>query len=143
MKIIYNETKKDLPVEQLHHLFFSAGWAGSDPVPDPNILEKFNIPFINSTVVISAWDGERMVGVVRVLSDKFIRSIIYDLVIDPHYQGKGIGAELVKRCISQFPNSEWLVGCLDDVADFYIKCGFQKDENNDIFLSIPSIYQKN
>ena len=28
--ITYNDTKKDLPVEQLHHLFYLAGWAGSE-----------------------------------------------------------------------------------------------------------------
>ena len=66
MIITYNDTKKDLPVEQLHHLFFSVGWAGSDISPDPEILKKFNICFINSTLVISAWENERLIGTVRV-----------------------------------------------------------------------------
>ena len=35
--------KKDLPVEQLYHLFYSAGWAGSEKTPDPYILKNFNI----------------------------------------------------------------------------------------------------
>lgn len=78
----------DFVVEQLYHLFFSAGWAGTEITPDLNILKNFNIPFINSTLVISAWDNKRLIGTVRVLSDKFIRSVIYDLVIDPEYQNK-------------------------------------------------------
>lgn len=140
MNIIYNNEKKDLPVEQLHHLFVTAGWSGTDTPPE--ILAKFNRPFVDSTLVISAWDGDRLVGAIRVLSDKFIRSIIYGVVVDPEYQGKGIGAELVKRCIAHYPNSEWLVGCLKDVAGFYQKCGFNVDKNNEVFLSIPSIYQR-
>ncbi|MCL2387644.1 MAG: GNAT family N-acetyltransferase [Defluviitaleaceae bacterium] len=139
MNIIYNDTKKDLPVEQLHHLFLTAGWSSED-IPE-DWLQKFNIPFINSTIVISAWDNEHLVGVVRVLSDKLGRSIIYDLVVEPKYKGKGIGTELVKRCIAHYPNSEWLVGCLKDVASFYEKVGFQTDKNTEVFLSIPSIYQ--
>ena len=75
MNITYNNTKKDLPVEQLYHLFFSAGWAGSEITPEPDMLKKFNIPFINSTFVISAWENERLVGVVRVLSDGVYLSI--------------------------------------------------------------------
>jgi len=142
MSITYNETKKDLPVKPLYHLFFSAGWSGSEYTPDDDLVSKFNIPFINSTLVVSAWDDERLVGAVRVLSDQAIRSIIYDLVVDPEYQGRGIGTELVKRCIARFPNSEWLVGCLNDVVGFYEKCGFKIDENCDVFLSIPSIYQR-
>ena len=139
MNIIYNDTKKDLPVEQLYHLFFSAGWAGSEITPDPDMLKKFNVPFINSTFVISAWENERLVGVVRVLSDKFIRSIIYDLVVDPEYQNKGIGTELVKRCIAHYPKSEWLLGTTKNIAGFYERIGFQKgDPNSDgVYLSIP------
>lgn len=139
MIITYNDAKKDLPVEQLHHLFFSAGWAGSDINPDPDILKNFNIPFINSTLVISAWDNERLIGVIRVLSDKFIRSVIYDLVIDPEYQNKGIGKELVKRSIEHFPNSEWLVQTEKHISGYYEKIGFEI--YNDVVLTIPSIYQ--
>ena len=139
MNITYDDEKKDLPVEQLHHLFFTAGWS-SETMPE-DWLKKFNIPFINSTIVISAWDKERLVGTVRVLSDKFIRSIIYDLVVDPDYKGMGIGTELVKRCVAHYPNSEWLVGCLKDVASFYEKTGFQVDENTEVYLSIPSVHQ--
>lgn len=140
MIITYDDTKKDLPVDQLYHLFFLAGWAGSEVAPDQVILRNFNIPFINSTLVISAWDNERLVGVVRVLSDKFIRSVIYDLVIDPEYQNKGIGKELVKRCIDHFPNTEWLVQTEKHISGYYEKIGFKL--YNDVVLTIPSIYQR-
>ena len=138
--ITFNDTTKDLPVKQLHHLFYSAGWAGSDSSPDPDTLEKFNIPFINSTLVISAWEADRLIGVVRVLSDKFIRSVIYDIVIDPEYQNKGIGKELIKRCMEHFPNTEWLVQTENHIKGFYEKIGFKI--YNDVVLSIPSIYQR-
>lgn len=139
MIITYNDTKKDLPVKQLHHLFFSAGWAGSEIIPTPDILINFNVPFINSTLVISAWENERLIATVRVLSDKFIRSVIYDLVVDPEYQNKGIGKELVKRCIEHFPNTEWLVQTEKHISGYYEKMGFKI--YNDVVLSIPSIYQ--
>ena len=137
MSILYNDVKKDLPSGQLHHLFVSAGWSDGSETSD--MLNNFNTPFVNSTLVISAWDGERLVGAVRVLSDKIIRSIIYDLVIDPVYKNKGIGKELIKRCIEHFPNSEWLVQTTDKIYKYYEKIGFKI--NNDVFLTIPSIYQ--
>jgi ribosomal protein S18 acetylase RimI-like enzyme len=138
--ITYNDTKKDLPVEQLYRLFYLAGWAGSDIIPDPDILKNFNIPFINSTLVISAWENERLIGTVRVLSDKIIRSVIYDLVIDPEFQNKGIGKELVKRCIEHFPQSEWIVQTERHISSYYEKMGFKL--YNDVVLTIPSIYQR-
>ena len=139
MNIFYNETKKDLPVEQLHHLFFSAGWTDTEIThEDPNILKNFNRPFIDSTLVISAWENERLVGVVRVLSDKFIRSIIYDLVIDPEHQNKGIGRELVKRCIAHYPDSEWTLETTEKNIGFYEHIGFKRSQS--VHFRIKSKY---
>jgi len=137
MNITYNDTKKDLPNDQLHQLFVSAGWSdGSEP---EELLNYFNTPFINSTLVASAWNNDQLVGVIRVLSDKIIRSIIYDLVILPDCQGQGIGQELVNRCRQHFPNSEWLVQTEKHISPYYEKLGFKV--NNDVFLSIPSKWQ--
>lgn len=139
MNITYNDTIRDLPVEQLYHLFFSAGWAGSESTPDPDTLRYFNVPFMNSTLVISAWDNDRLIGVVRVLSDKIIRSVIHDLVIDPDYRKMGIGKELIRRCIEHYPNSEWLVQTEKHISGYYEKMGFKI--YNDVVLTIPSKYQ--
>ncbi len=137
MNIVF-DLKKDLPSEQLHRLFKLAGWAEGPETED--MVKNFNMPFINSTLVISAWCNERLIGVVRVLSDKIIRSIIYDLVVDPEYQNRGIGKELVRRCIDHFPSSEWLVETTEKISSYYLKIGFKK--NNDAFMSIPSKYQR-
>lgn len=137
--ITYNETKKDLPVDQLYRLFYLAGWTDTESSTDPDMLKNFNTPFINSTLVISAWDSNRLVGAVRVLSDKVIRSVIYDLVVDTEYRNRGIGKELIKRCRVHFPSTEWLVQTKKHIAPFYENMGFKLYD--DIILTIPSIYQ--
>ena len=138
MNITYNDTKKDLPPEQLHKLFVAVGWSDGSETPDM-IKNGWSIPWVNSTLVVSAWDGNRLVGAVRVLSDTMFRSVIYDLLVLPEFQNKGIGKELVKRCIGHFPNSEWLVGTMENTAGFYEKLGFQKGNPNgkELFLSVP------
>ena len=133
MNITYNYRKKDLPPEQLHKLFVAVGWSDGSETPDM-IKNGYNIPWINSTLVISAWDGDRLIGAVRVLSDTMFRSIIYDLLVLPEYQNKGIGKELLCSCIAHFPKSEWLVQTTTS-AGFYRKNGFV--DNNDVFLTIP------
>lgn len=131
MQIVY-DTRKDLPCEELHELFMAVGW--SDGTVTPLMLEKFNVPFINSTIVISAWAEEKLVGCVRVLSDRMFRSIIYDLAVMPEFQNQGIGKELLRRCRDVFPDSEWLVET-KTATGFYKKIGFEP--NKDVFLSIP------
>jgi ribosomal protein S18 acetylase RimI-like enzyme len=136
MDIVFKDTK-DLPCDQLHHLFMTAGWVKGPENPD--MLRFFNKPFINSTLVISAWGNDRLIGAVRVLSDAIIRSVIYDLVVDPEFQNRGIGKALLKRCIEHFPDTEWLVQTSEDVAGYYEKLGFSRHAG--VFLSIPSKYQ--
>ena len=134
MGIIYDDIIKDLPIEQLYYLFQTVGW--SNGLPNLDMLQNFNIPFINSTLVISAWENNRLIGAVRVLSDKMFRSVIYDLLVDPEFQNKGIGKELVRRCIEHYPNSNWLVQTQKHIAGFYEKLGFKI--NNDVFLHVPN-----
>lgn len=100
-----------------------------------DMLNNFNIGFINSTFVFSAWIDGKLVGCVRVLSDLHFRSIILDLAVLPEFQNKGIGKELVQRCRNSCRNSEWLVQT-DRAKNFYEQIGFE--ESKDYFLRIPS-----
>lgn len=127
-------TQKDLPCDELYQLFLSVGWATEDTTTQ-EMINNFNIGFINSTFVFSAWIDGKLVGCVRVLSDLHFRSIIYDLAVLPAFQHRGIGRELVRRCRNACNGSEWLVQT-DMAKGFYEKIGFK--ENKDYFLTIPS-----
>lgn len=127
-------TQKDLPSDELYQLFLSVGWATEDKTTQ-EMINNFNIGFINSTFVFSAWIDGKLVGCVRVLSDLHFRSIIYDLAVLPTFQHRGIGKELVRRCRNACNGSEWLVQT-DTAKGFYEKIGFK--ENKDYFLTIPS-----
>lgn len=135
MNIDYNDKKKDLPVEQLHKLFIAVGWSDGGEMP-VKMRTGFMRPWLNSTLVVSAWEGDVLVGAVRVLSDTIFRSVIYDLLVLPEFHNKGIGTELVRRCIEHFPDSEWLVETTQDISGYYEKIGFKRD-NSDVYLKIP------
>jgi len=130
MQVEYRDNK-DIPCDQLYRLFLAVGWAAEESTT-PYMLERFNIGFLNSTYVFSAWVGEELAGCVRVLSDKVFRSVIYDLAVLPEYQGRGIGRELVMRCVAACEGSEWLVET-DEAKGFYEKMGFTV--NHDHFLT--------
>ena len=136
VNIVYHNDKKDLSLQQLHELFIAVGWSDGGVLPE-EMKAGFIKPWLHSTLVISAWDGDHLVGAVRVLSDTIFRSVIYDLLVAPEYQGKGIGSELVNRCKSHYPGSEWLVGCDRKNVAFYKKLEFQDISESDAFLVIP------
>lgn len=95
MNIEYRN-QKDLPCEELYNLFHAVGWDDEDKTTQ-EMINNFNLGFINSTFVFSAWIDGHLVGCVRVLSDLHFRSIIYDLAVLPEYQSKGIGTERLMR----------------------------------------------
>lgn len=126
-------TQKNLPCDELYRLFLAVGWANEETTTQ-EMIDNFNIGFINSTFVFSAWIDGKLAGCVRVLSDLHFRSVILDLAVAPEFQRKGIGKELVRRCRNACESSEWLVQT-DSAKGFYEKIGFK--ENKDYFLKIP------
>lgn len=132
MSVTY-KTNKDLPCDQLSALFEAVGW--SDGIMTPEMLANFTKPFIHSALVFSAWDEDKLIGCVRALSDTMFRSVILDLAVLPEYQGKGIGSELVRKCMDMYPDSEWLLETIPERVSFYEKLGFEI--NNNPVLKIP------
>jgi len=136
MPVVYDNQRKDLPPDQLHRLFLAVGW--SDGSETEEMKRQFHMPFVYSTQVVSAWEDGRLIGAVRVLSDRIVRSSLYDLAVNPAYQGLGIGRELVNRCLACYPDTEWFLQTTLEVAGFYEKLGFQTA--NGAFLYRPSKY---
>lgn len=93
--ITYRETK-DFPVKELERLFLSVHWeSGRYP-------EKVQRGLKKSSQVVSAWDGDKLVGLVRGLDDGETVAFLHYLLVDPAYQGKHIGQELMERILEKY-----------------------------------------
>lgn len=91
----YRETK-DFTERELERLFLSVGWeSGRYP-------EQLRRGMKNSGVVISAWDGEKLIGLVRGLDDGETVAFLHYLLVDPAYQGSHIGQELMERILEKY-----------------------------------------
>ena len=123
--ITYSD-RKDLPNEGLLAIFRAVGW--SDGSETDEMIRHFNAPFLHSTAVFSAWEGYRLIGCVRVLSDRIFRSFVYDLAVLPEYQGQGVGRQLMQLCMDAFPDSQWILETIPDKTGFYEKLGFAADK---------------
>ena len=83
-----------------------------------NMLER-------ADVIISAWDGEKLVGIARALTDFVYCCYLSDLAVDREYQHKGIGKVLVRQLQTKIGDQCSLVLISAPGAmDYYPKIGF-------------------
>ncbi len=79
-------------VEDYAFLRASAGWRAIHP-------EQAKAGIDGSAFLVAALDGEKTVGIARLIWDGGYGALIKDVLVLPEYQGKGIGKEMVNRMI--------------------------------------------
>jgi GNAT superfamily N-acetyltransferase len=62
-------------------------------VPDPQPLEES----LGRTINIGAYDGDRLVGLLRLLTDGYEWTVVTDFLVEPEYRRRGIGSALWRR----------------------------------------------
>jgi len=62
----------------------------------------------------------------RALCDGEYQAAIYDMVVLPEYQGKGIGKEMISRIFKKLPVENIILYSVPGREGFYMKCGFRK-----------------
>lgn len=89
MNITYKTDVKPA-TEQIIDLYISAGL--KRPTDDAERIAKI---YENSNLVITAWDGDLLVGVSRTITDFYYTSYLADLAVRLEYQKEGIGKKLL------------------------------------------------
>lgn len=119
MVITYTDEKK-FTKEQTQRLFLSVGWvSGQYP-------ERLHKALMGASTVFSAWDGERLVGLVRVLDDTEMVAYMHYVLVDPEYQGRGIAGHLVGMVKQRYHDYLYIEVMPEESknATFYEKHGF-------------------
>lgn len=91
--ISYREAKT-LDLEQVRRLLDQTPWARGRSKDDLSRM------LANTDFVFTAWDGPRLVGFARVLTDQVYRATLWDVVVDAPYQGRGVGDGLLAHVLS-------------------------------------------
>ena len=128
--IEYRDTH-DFAKEELERLFLSVEWS-SGHYPD-----KLVIAMKNFSTVYSAWDGDRLVGMICAMDDGVMTAYVHYLLIEPDYQGQGIGRKLVEMVKEKYKDYlRLIVIAYDTEMNFYENCGFKKsDVSSPMFIT--------
>ncbi len=114
----------DIQAQQLLALFCQTDWACQRSLDDTEHMLS------HTDVAISAWDGSRLVGFGRVLTDFIYRASIWDVIVDRAYQDRDIGKGIIQHILTH-PKLErvelfWL--CTRRYQGFYASLGFSDKE---------------
>ena len=121
MPISYTTTLP--PINAYYELFQTTGWSFRRPLT----REVLAIALVKSWYCLFVWDGDKLVGTGRICTDGLLHAIIYDVIVNPDYQRRGIGKQimerLVQKCIDAQIGSIQLFSAKGKQA-FYERLGF-------------------
>lgn len=84
----------------------------------------------NFKTVFSAWDGEKLVGMVCAMDDGIMNAYVHYLLVNPEYHGRTIGRTLVGMMKEHYADYLRIaVIAYDDELKFYENCGFVKSND--------------
>lgn len=122
MSVIYKDTH-EFSQEQLQELFLSVDWS-SGHFPD-----KLVTAMKGFSTVFSAWDGDKLIGMICAMDDGVMTAYVHYLLIRPEYQGQKIGRELVSLIKDKYADYlRIVVIAYNTELSFYENCGFKKSE---------------
>lgn len=116
---IYN-SYSDQDITRMIEVYKSVGWMNHD-------YNKVSIILNNSTHIAIAKLDDNIIGFARALSDGVFNAAIYDVVVCPEYQRRGIAKLLLENLLAQFED----LSCIHLISTtgneaFYKKIGFKK-----------------
>jgi len=120
---------KNINIQQLENLYNDVGWYAY--TKDMKHLEQ---ALHHSLDVISAWNDDKLVGLIRVVGDGLTIVYIQDILVLNHYQNQGIATKLMTEILQKYKHVRQKVLLTEealDVRHFYEKNGFEScDQGN-------------
>lgn len=93
------------------------------PVDDPDRIDRM---LKHANVMVSAWDGDLLVGISRAVTDFSFCCYLSDLAVDEAYQHRGIGKRLIAETHDTAGRETKLILLAAPAAvDYYPKIGME------------------
>jgi len=117
----------DLDLDQVIELYNASGLGERRPVDERHIMSDV---LRHANLVVTAWDGELLVGIARTLTDFSYVGYLADLAVRLSHQNRGIGIELIERTRQKMgPRSMLVLLAAPKAVEYYPKIGFTKHDS--------------
>ena len=110
-------------IDDVLHLYQAVGW--TNYTNQPQMLAQ---ALTHSLSIYLARDGEKIVGLVRLIGDGFSSVFVQDLIVLPSYQRQGIGSNLMKEALADYKDAYQIQLATEQTEKnlgFYRSLGFE------------------
>ena len=119
-----NITKEtSVSVDDVLPLYQAVGW--TNYTNQPQMLAQ---ALTHSLAIYLARDGEKIVGLVRLVGDGFSSVFVQDLIVLPSYQRQGIGSSMMKEALADYKGAYQVQLATEETGKtlgFYRSLGFE------------------
>ena len=119
-------------VKEFNYLYDIVGWGAHEESVSKKALG-------HNIYSVSVYDNDEIIGYGRLIGDETIFLYIHDIMVDPKYQNKKIGTEIMNRLLNKInelkkinPSLRVYLGASKNREDFYKKFGFVTRKEYDL-----------
>jgi predicted N-acetyltransferase YhbS len=124
MNSIRYQYGNDLDLDQVIELYNASTLGERRPVDDRQVMSDM---LRHANLVVTAWDGNLLVGIARTLTDFSYVGYLSDLAVKASHQRQGIGIQLVQKTREKMgPKSMLVLLAAPKAVEYYPKIGFSK-----------------
>lgn len=116
----------DLDVDCAIELYVASTLGERRPVND---RARMTTMFRHANLIVTAWEGDLLVGVSRSVTDWVWTTYLADLAVRLSHQRQGIGKELMRRTQAAAPQAKLLLLAAPAAANYYGHVGFSNVPN--------------
>ncbi|MCB9080830.1 MAG: GNAT family N-acetyltransferase [Lewinellaceae bacterium] len=110
---------REIPLAAILDLYHANQWSSAEK---PTALYQ---ALMHSHTLLSAWDGDRLVGIGNAISDGYLVVYYPHLLVHPAYQGQGIGRMIMEKMQEKYSHFHMQILTADSEAvGFYQRMGF-------------------
>lgn len=111
--------------DELVELFLSVEWS-SGHFPD-----QLSAAIPNYPTLLTAWDDGKLIGLAASMDDGVMNAYLHYLLVNPQYQGQGIGSKLMQMLKEKYANFlRILLVAYPEGVPFYEKFGFKAGKHS-------------
>ena len=108
--------------DEILNLYSEVGWTAYT-----KDMAALRLGYLNSLLVLAAYEGRELLGIIRVVGDGHTIVFIQDILVYPRYQRRGVGTALLKAILDRYAHVRQIELATDNTpvtTSFYRSMGF-------------------